>query len=116
MTDNQPMTEVPFRLKRADLYACPQNLYEIDRERAIAWHLVDLVKRETGHDHLSFSAALALVKTRDQAMAMLHAASPETSDLVEQLQARLAAYENTMRAATVTPTTGTGRACPVIGV
>lgn len=58
------------------VYKCPNGHYEENKERAVAWWLVDLIKQRDNTE-LSFSAALELIKCRDRVKKLFDELEPE---------------------------------------
>ncbi len=77
-------------VKKVEVYECPNGHYERTKERAVAWHLVELCKGEPRDGLLSFSAALEIIRHAAQVKALLDELPPPTWGVINAIPDKIA--------------------------
>ena len=65
-----------MNIEKTEVFICPNGHFELTKERAVAWWLVDLCKGEPRDGLLSFSAALEICKHSEQVKKLLDQLPP----------------------------------------
>lgn len=60
-----------IEMQTKTVYVCPNGQFEESRERAIAWHLTELLHNRDGRETASFSDCLEMIAKRTAVMDLL---------------------------------------------